>query len=143
MEIERKYLIKELPDLEKYEKKKITQGYLCTAPVVRVRQSGDKFYMTYKGSGMMIREEYNLPLTNEAFEHLIKKADGKIIEKTRHLIPYDKYTIELDVFEGCHAPLIMAEVEFDSEEEANTFTPPEWFGEEVTNDRRYHNSNMI
>ena len=48
-----------------------------------------------------------------------------------------------DDYEGCHAPLIMAEVEFDLEEEANTFTPPEWFGEEVTNDRRYHNSNMI
>lgn len=143
MEIERKYLIKDLPDLNKYDKKKITQGYLCTDPVVRVRQDGDTYYMTYKGKGMMVREEYNLPLTKDSFEHLVKKADGKIIEKTRHIIPFGSHTIELDVFEGAHAPLIMAEVEFDSVEEANSFTPPEWFGEEVTDDKRYHNSNMI
>lgn len=143
MEIERKFLIKELPDLNKYESKHITQGYLNTNPVVRVREDGDKYYLTYKGKGLLAREEANLPLTKEAFEHLITKADGKIIEKTRYLIPCDPYTIELDVFEGAHAPLIMAEVEFPSIEEANSFTPPKWFGEEVTNDPRYHNSNMI
>ena len=143
MEIERKFLIKELPDLSKYESNHITQGYLCTNPVVRVREDGDKYYLTYKGKGLMAREEANLPLTKEAFEHLVEKSDGKIIRKTRYLIPFTSYTIELDVFEGDHAPLIMAEVEFPSIEEANTFIPPEWFGEDVTEDRKYHNSNMI
>lgn len=143
MEIERKFLIKELPDLSKYESNHITQGYLCTNPVVRVREDGDKYYLTYKGKGLMAREEANLPLTKEAFEHLVEKSDGKIIRKTRYLIPFTPYTIELDVFEGDHAPLIMAEVEFPSIEEANTFIPPEWFGEDVTEDRKYHNSNMI
>lgn len=143
MEIERKFLIKELPDLTKFENKHITQGYLNTNPVVRVREDGDKYYLTYKGKGLLAREEANLPLTKEAFEHLIVKSDGKIIRKTRYLIPLDPYTIELDVFEGDHAPLIMAEVEFPSIEEANAFIAPEWFGEDVTQDSRYHNSNMI
>lgn len=143
MEIERKFLIKELPDLTKFENKHITQGYLNTNPVVRIREDGDKYYLTYKGKGLLAREEANLPLTKEAFEHLIVKSDGKIIRKTRYLIPLDPYTIELDVFEGDHAPLIMAEVEFPSIEEANAFVAPEWFGEDVTQDSRYHNSNMI
>lgn len=143
MEIERKFLIKELPNLSKYESKHITQGYLNTNPVVRVREDGDKYYLTYKGKGLLAREEANLPLTKEAFEHLVVKSDGRIIKKTRYLIPLDPYTIELDVFEGDHAPLIMAEVEFPSIEEANAFIPPAWFGEDVTSDSSYHNSNMI
>ena len=63
MEIERKYLVNEIPfDLEQLEKKKIAQGYLNTSPVVRIRRSNDDYYLTYKGSGMMVREEYNLPI---------------------------------------------------------------------------------
>jgi len=143
MEIERKFLIKNMPVLEQYERKHITQGYLNTDPVVRVREDGDRYYLTYKGKGLLAREEANLPLTREAFEHLIAKSDGKIIMKTRYLIPLAPYTIELDVFEGDHAPLVMAEVEFPSLEEANAFSIPAWFGEEVTNDPAYHNSNMI
>lgn len=143
MEIERKFLIKEMPDLSQYDYHKIAQGYLNTKPVVRVRKQDDEYYMTYKGSGMMAREEYNLPLDEKSFEHLVAKADGRVIRKTRYLIPYEKYTIELDVFEGDHAPLVMAEVEFETIEEANSFIAPEWFGDDVTNDPKYHNSNMI
>ena len=90
----------------------------------------------------MIREEYNLPLTKESYEHLKAKADGRIITKKRYMIPYDKYMIELDVFEGELAPLILAEVEFESEEEALNFKAPEWFGEDVTLSTKYHNSNL-
>lgn len=145
MEIERKFLINHLPeDLEKYEQHEIAQGYLCTSPVVRIRRSNDDYYLTYKGKGMMVREEYNLPLTKEAYLHLREKIDGRLIEKTRYLIPLtDKLTAELDVFHGDLAPLTLVEVEFESVEEANAFTAPEWFGEDVTNDGRYHNSNMI
>ena len=88
MEIERKFTIKHLPDqLEQYTHHVIEQAYLCTDPVVRVRKEDSSYYMTYKGSGMMSREEYNLPLTAEAYEHLIEKADGIIITKTRYIIP--------------------------------------------------------
>lgn len=142
MEIEKKFLLGRMPeDLTQYQSKKIAQGYLCTDPVVRVRRSDDSYYMTYKGSGLMVREEYNLPLTREAYEHLVSKIDGLLIEKTRYLIPLtDRLTAELDVFEGTLAPLTLVEVEFGSVEEASAFTAPDWFGEDVTESGRYHNS---
>lgn len=144
MEIERKYLISELPaDYTSYPHTELEQGYLSTNPVVRIRKSDDQYFLTYKGSGLMIREEYNLPLTKEAYLHLRPKADGILIHKNRYKIPYqNKYTIELDIFLDELAPLILAEVEFDSEEEANAFLPPEWFGKDVTFSTDYHNSTL-
>lgn len=144
MEIERKYLVKTLPDhLEQYPCRQIEQGYLNTDPVVRIRRSNDSYILTYKGKGLMVREEYNLPLNEESFTHLKGKIDGLLIQKRRYLIPLaEKYTIELDVFEGELAPLVLAEVEFETEEEAYTFVPPEWFGEDVTFSTKYHNSTL-
>ena len=97
MEIERKFLIKKLPDnLTSYKARKIEQAYLCTDPVVRVRRDNDDYYLTYKSKGMIVREEYNFPLTKEAYGHLLAKADGNIITKTRYEIPEkDNLTIEL------------------------------------------------
>lgn len=141
MEIERKYLVKTLPEnLDTYPCRQLEQGYLATAPVVRVRKDNDKYELTYKSKGLMVREEYNLPLTKDSYEHLKQKADGRIITKKRYMIPYGIYTIELDIFENDLAPLILAEVEFATEEEANTFVAPEWFGEDVTFSKQYHNS---
>lgn len=144
MEIERKYLIKTLPEqLETYPCRHIEQGYLNTDPVVRIRRSDDSYTLTYKGSGFLVREEYNLPLNEEAFSHLKEKIDGRLIQKRRYLIPYDdSHTIELDVFEGDLAPLQLAEVEFATEDEANAFVPPAWFGEDVTFSAAYHNSSL-
>jgi CYTH domain-containing protein len=141
MEIERKFLIKELPkNLETYPCRHLEQGYLSTAPVVRVRKDNDKYELTYKGKGAMVREEYNLPLTAESFEHLKQKIDGRLIVKKRYMIPYGDFTIELDVFEEDLAPLTLAEVEFSSEEAANAFVAPDWFAEDVTFSKLYHNS---
>ena len=68
MEIERKFLIKALPGhLSQYKSHEIEQGYLCTAPVVRIRRQDDTYILTYKSKGLMSREEYNLPLTEEAY----------------------------------------------------------------------------
>lgn len=144
MEIERKYLLKELPkDLDSYPSHCIEQAYLCTSPVVRVRRQDDEYYLTYKGGGFMIREEYNLALDAPSYEHLKTKADGRIITKKRYCIPLgDHLIIELDIFSGDYEGLLLAEVEFPTEEEANSFTPPDWFGEDVTFDGRYHNSYM-
>ena len=140
MEIERKFLIPQLPeDLESYPHTHIWQGYLCARPTVRIRREGEMYILTYKGKGMMAREETNLPLTPRSFEHLAAKIDGVPIEKTRYRIPLPPYTVELDVFEGEHAGLWLAEVEFPSVEEAQAFTPPEWFGEDVTYDKNYRN----
>ena len=144
MEIERKFTINKLPDnLEQCPCLTLEQGYLNTDPVVRVRRENDDFYLTYKGKGFLAREEYNLPLNEEAYYHLREKADGLIISKKRYCIPYnEKLTIELDVFEAPLAPLVLAEVEFESIEEANAFTPPAWFEKDVTEDRSFSNSEL-
>ena len=141
---ERKFLISRLPEnLESYPSHLLEQAYLCTEPVVRVRRSDDEYILTYKGKGLMSREEYNLPLTAESYEHLKDKADGNIIRKRRYLIPLDcGLTAELDVFEPPFQGLVLAEVEFSSEEEARAFLPPDWFGEEVTWSTKYHNSTL-
>ena len=161
MEIERKFTIKSLPDnLENYPHTQITQAYLCTEPVMRIRKQDEEYIFTYKGKGLMVREEYNLPLTAEAYTHLLDKVDGYRITKTRYLIPlgteghvasdeftatlahsdpYAGLTVELDIFTN-PGHLIMAEVEFESEEQALSFVPPAWFGEDVTMDKRFHNS---
>ena len=142
VEIERKFKIKSLPEnLDQYKSCTIEQAYVCTAPVIRVRKQDDDFILTYKGGGMMARAEYNLPLGQEGYEHMLSKADGNVITKTRYFIPLDDgLTAELDVFEGMFEGLVFVEVEFDSVDEATAFVPPEWFGEDVTKDRRYHNS---
>ena len=82
-----------------------------------------------------------MPLNQEAYEHLKEKIDGNLISKKRYLIPIDdELTIELDVFHEPFETLRLAEVEFPSEEAANAFVPPAWFGKDVTMDGRYHNS---
>lgn len=156
MEIEKKYTIKKLPEnLETYPCRIIEQAYLNTSPVVRVRKSDDSYYLTYKGSGLMAREEYNLPLDESSYRHLLKKADGNIISKKRYVIPIDnpqfedgygltvpKLCIELDIFAPPFSPLVMAEVEFPDIGMANAFIPPAWFDEDVTDNPEYHNSVM-
>lgn len=157
MEIERKFTLKKLPEnLETYPCHIIEQAYLNTSPVVRIRQQDDSYYLTYKGSGLMAREEYNLPLDKPSYQHLLQKADGNVISKRRYVIPLEnpqftddfisfstpELVIELDIFAPPFAPLIMAEVEFPSEEMANAFLPPDWFDEDVTMNLEYHNSNM-
>jgi CYTH domain-containing protein len=158
MEIERKYLITDPPkDLHQYTCRYIEQGYLCIKPVIRVRKEDKNYFLTFKGSGMMAREEINIPLTAEAYEHLKRKIDGRLISKYRYNIPLlhpqvkegfpkppedYRLLIELDVFESPYPQLLMAEVEFGSVEAAEAFLPPAWFGEDVTYRPAYHNSNM-
>ena len=143
MEIERKFTVKFLPEkLSGYVCYQIEQGYLCTEPVVRIRRQDEDYYLTYKSKGLLAREEYNLPLNKEAYEHLRQKSDGNLICKKRYCIPYQERMIELDIFEGSFAGLILAEVEFDSVNAAEAFVPPEWFDEDVTYSTRYHNSTL-
>lgn len=146
MEIERKFLVETAPEnFESYPFHMIEQAYLCTEPVVRIRREDSSYYLTYKSKGLLSREEYNLPLTEEAYLHLLTKADGNILTKKRYLIPVDgrdDLTIEFDVFEGKFEGLMLAEVEFSSEDEALAFVPPSWFSRDVTFTREYQNSRL-
>jgi CYTH domain-containing protein len=141
MEIERKFLVKALPEhLESFSRHRIEQAYLCTDPVLRIRRKDETYILTYKGPGFLVREEHEFPLKEESYEQLLKKAEGNVISKWRYRIPYEAYVIELDVFDPPFAPLILAEVEFSTEEEATLFEPPVWFGEDVTYNPSYTNA---
>ena len=156
MEIERKFTVSAVPaDLAQYACKELEQGYLCTHPVVRVRKSvknGEASYiLCYKSklglekkedaTAQVCREE-EMPLTKEAYEKLLSKVDGRVITKKRYLIPYESYTIELDVFAGELTGLVFAEVEFPDEDAAAEFMQPEWFFEDVTFDDRFKNNKL-
>lgn len=158
MEIERKFTVKKLPDnLSQYTCHIIEQAYLNTDPVVRIRREDESYYMTYKGKGLLSREEYNLPLNERSYYHLRNKADGNIISKKRYVVPIEHPTftsdydetidqnslhVELDVFEEPFSPLVIAEVEFPSVEMAQAFRPLDWFAQDVTDNPAYHNSNL-
>ena len=148
MEIEKKFLVKVLPDsLDKYSKKDIEQGYLCHSPVVRIRRSNDKYILTYKSmpdensSDVKVCNEVEVPLTKEGYYHLRDKTDNNLIKKVRYIIPLpDGHMGELDIFDGVLKGLYFIEVEFEDEEDAKSFVPPDWFGDNVSGDKRYTNS---
>jgi len=162
VEIERKYTIKKLPNLEEFPFHIIEQGYLNTRPTVRVRQEDDEYYMTYKGAGTVSKTEYNLQLNEESYNHMKEKCDGNIISKKRYLIPLNddafskedieadeelkkaimekSMKIELDVFQGVFKGLVFAEVEFPSRHAADVYKPADFFLEDVTEDRRFSNA---
>lgn len=152
MEIEKKYKIKYMPDeMEKCPKKVIEQGYLCTRPVLRIRKSNEEYILTYKSrfglpkadKAVKVCNEEEMRLDEAGYQHLKKKIDGKLIQKVRYLIPLKGgLTAELDVFEGNLEGLVIVEVEFSSQQEARNFIPPDWFGEDVTSDKRYTNKEL-
>ena len=151
VEIEKKWRVAKLPeDLTRFECIDMEQAYLNTHPTVRIRRENEEYFLTYKGisENDVAHAEYNLPLTREAFEHMLPKSDGRIIKKKRYIIPLDisaegvPLRAELDIFDEPFAPLMIVEVEFPSLEAASSFTPPSWFGEEVTHDRRFRNAAM-
>ena len=170
IEIERKYLIDKIPsNLEQYPVHVIEQGYLNIYPAIRIRRDGENYYMTYKGvhsEDGIGQVEYNLPLYEPSYRHLLEKADGRLIRKKRYIIPinedaYDEafleahpdirarvknggIRIELDIFaDSAPAPfedLVLAEIEFPSEEAAAAYRPASWFGEDVTGQKEYSNA---
>lgn len=146
MEIERKFLIEKalIPeDLSAYPHSDLQQAYIITEPVLRIRKKDDCYILTYKGQGLMKREEVEFPLTIASYEKLLAKTEGNIITKTRYKIPEShNLTIELDIFHGLFEGLYLAEVEFPDEETALSYTPPHWFGKEVTHEIAFHNSTL-
>jgi adenylate cyclase len=110
---------------------------------VRIRRRDGSATLTVKGGGGRSRIEEELAIDEERFERLWPLTDGRRIEKTRYEIPAgDGLTIELDVYAGALEGLVVAEVEFDSEAQADGFSGPDWLGREVTDDRRYKNQRL-
>lgn len=147
LEIEKKYLV--LPQqidlqiqLDQYPHKLMVQGYLASSDlaVIRIRVFQDRGRLTIKQRRAGIKRiEVERDLSIEEANELLSLCGTKKVEKQRYFVPHGKYTIELDIFLGENAGLIIAEVEFQDEEEANAFDPPEWFSTEVSGDLRYYN----
>jgi adenylate cyclase len=139
VEVERKFLVADPPDLGDGEE--IEQGYLAAggAGEVRLRRRAGALLLTAKRGSGLSREEAELDLDRDGFERLWPLTEGRRLHKRRYVTPQGDLTIEVDVYEGDLEGLAVAEIEFASEEEANRFEPPEWFGDEVTGDERYLN----
>lgn len=146
LEIERRFLIKQLPkDLEKHQKRLIEQYYLKAESdmQIRVRRvDGKECFVTQKRAIGMIREEHEDKVSVDVFDAMHPASVSKTIFKTRYLIPYQKLTIELDVFAGFLEGLSIAEIEFPDVEGANGFVPLDWFAREVTDDVDYSNRTL-
>jgi CYTH domain-containing protein len=144
MEVERKFLVSEPPDLAGTDADEIEQGYLAIGSdgEVRVRRKGEKLLLTAKRGSGLSRQEAEVELDRTSFDELWSLTEGRRLMKRRHVLPYGELNIELDVYGGELEGLIVAEIEFVSEEDAKAFDPPDWFGEEVTGDHRYLNETL-
>lgn len=145
-EIERKFRVYNVPkDIIILNKWEINQGYIAIGSdnsELRIRKSGNAFYLTYKSGNGVVRNEFEAPISELFFNELWPRTLGKRIEKERFEIRYPNGNIELDIFRNREDNLIIAEIEFQSEIECSNFVPPAWFGEEVTDDSRYRNQNL-
>lgn len=143
-EIERKYLVVSDEYKQGARPVYIHQGFLSTEKerVVRVRIIDSKAFLTVKGITKGISRvefEYEIPL--EDARTLLKLCVQPTIEKTRYILSFEEKTWEVDEFYGENEGLVIAEIELESEDEE--FIKPPWIGEEVSNDSRYYNSNLI
>lgn len=140
-EIERKFLVDKTPNLEGFKKAHISQGYIQVEPTeIRIRMMDDECFLTAKGNGDLSRIENETEISLDAFGILYSMVLGRMVEKVRYFIPLSsRYTAEFDVYQGYLNGLKTIEVEFKTEEEAKSFVPPVWFGEEITNNKNYKN----
>lgn len=145
-EIERKFLVnKEM--LPKVEGKNYVQGYLSSDPekIVRIRIAGDKGILTIKGKPegeeAISRPEYEYEIPLKDAKEMMALCEKPLIEKTRYEIQHEDHLWEVDEFKGENEGLIVAEIELNSEDEE--FKKPDWVKEEVSDDARYFNINLL
>lgn len=147
IETERKYLV--INDSFKNEATAsfaIAQGYISTDPdrTVRIRLKGNDAFVTIKGKSTddgLSRYEWEKPITKEEFDELIQLCLPGTIQKTRYLVPWGKYIIEVDEFIDLNSGLIIAEIELDTDDIIGDL--PAWIGQEVTGDAKYYNSQLM
>jgi adenylate cyclase len=142
IEIERKFLVKTMPDLSQFQQAYILQGYITNSNdsvEVRLRQRDEQYFITVKSGSGMVRNEYETSIEQQQFETLWPATKGKRIEKHRWTGQINSQTYELDIFMGELESLVLVEVEFASTQQADDFQPAEWFGREVTQDKNYKN----
>jgi CYTH domain-containing protein len=146
VEIERKFVLSKPPEeLDDAPSDAIEQGYLAITDdgiEVRIRRIGDRTVLTVKqGSGeRRLEEEVDIPAAS--FEALWPLTEGRRIEKRRYRLDHDGHQVEVDVYAGALEGLVVAEIEFESEQASATFEPPDWLEREVTGEERYANQRL-
>ena len=146
LEIERKFLVdaKKLVKLKLTGGERISQGYLSTDAnkVVRVRIKKNRGFLTIKSANIgIVRQEFEYEIPVNDAEEILKLCAPNLLKKVRYKIDYAGHVWEIDIFEGRHAGLILAEVEINSLDEFVKI--PDWVGEEVSNNPKYFNSNLV
>ena len=152
VETERKFLLntESLLDFDSLtEKHEFVQTYINYSPEMRVRKVtnalGVEYYFTIKLPQDEIglsRHEIEVKITEQEYEELLKKQVGTTIYKTRYQFVENGFYMSVDVYSHELLTLSVAEVEFSSVAESEKYSPPSWFGEEVTSDKRYKNANL-
>ncbi|MFF5726810.1 CYTH domain-containing protein [[Kitasatospora] papulosa] len=141
-EIERKFVMKNLGEVLRIPAVPVRQGYLARNfdEEVRIRRMGDEYTLTTKKGTGLRRAEFETPISAAQFDALWPATEGSRIAKSRRQVklPEDRIAY-VDVFEEHLEGLTTVEVEFDETSTALAFVPPDWFGPEVTEDRRYSN----
>ncbi len=142
-EIERKFLLKQLPErLKQARRCVIAQGYLAAEPGgrhVRLRKKGKTASLTFKVGRGAHREEREIKLSAKQFTALWPATVGRRLYKVRYEMPWKNLLIEIDIYRRKHRGLVVAEVEFPNRTACRKFKAPAWFGREVTGNKRYSN----
>jgi CYTH domain-containing protein len=149
LEIEKKYIIENVPENIKLEnKKEIHQTYLATGKQeIRVRKviknEANLFVMTIKTGKGLVREEVELSILETTYNQLLTNNYKIPLRKVRSKIVIDGNEFDYDEYLNTkERGLKTIEIEFDNEDEANNFVKPEWFGKDVTENKSYKNQNL-
>lgn len=144
VEIERKFLINEVPfeELQSAHSLNIMQGYVVLGEdsELRIRKKGNHYSITRKRGSGLVREESEEVINKDVFNIMWPFTEGRRVEKLRFTFNYKDHQCEIDIYSGELADLMVMEVEFDSEEDANAFVPPAFCTKEITEDKRFKNA---
>ena len=146
LEIERKFLLRNDDwRLQADDGTEYMQGYIIGSKKasVRIRLQGDQAYLNIKSATLGVQRdeyEYAIPM-DDAREILTKLCEPPLVEKTRFFVTHEDLEWEIDVFKGENAGLVVAEVELESADQ--DIELPSWCGQEVSDDPRYYNVNLV
>ncbi len=146
VEIERKFLITTLPQglLNGVAGEEILQGYLICddSRELRLRKRAGRYLMTVKRGSGLTRMEEEQPIDRQLFDMLWPLTENRRIEKVRYCLQQGEHLLEIDIFKGALAPLILLEVEFADAAASADFKVPGFIEKEVTDDKNCKNSQL-
>ena len=149
LEIERKFLMDGFPDgLDIISEVEIEQGYVSFEPEVRIRKAVDRstgieeYRITIKGEGDLTREEIETEISGDFYYGTAEFLNGRMIQKDYKKYKLGQWKLEVALVDpGTDWEFYYAEIEFPTEQEANDFVVPDFFGKEITFDEDYKMKN--